>query len=91
MLKEGKSDTEIYDYYVAQFGARVLAAPRAEGFNLLGWVLPFVVLGLGAGVVVAAYRLLRSEDGQVSSGSDAERTVDPRVRERIRRELADLN
>ena len=90
-LEAGESDEEIYDFYIAQFGAQVLAAPRAEGFNLLGWILPFVVLGLGAGVVVAAYRRLRGEDGQVSPGSHAELTVDPRVRERIQRELADLD
>ncbi len=90
-LGAGESDEEIYDFYVAQFGAQVLAAPRAEGFNLLGWILPFVVLGVGAGVVVAAYRRLRGEDGQVSSGSHTERPVDPRVQERIQRELADLD
>ena len=90
-LEAGESDEEIYDFYVAQFGAQVLAAPRAEGFNLLGWIFPFVVLGLGAGVVVATYRRLRGEDGQDSSAPHPERTVDPRVRERIQRELADLD
>ena len=90
-LEGGESDEEIYDFYVAQFGAQVLAAPRAEGFNLLGWILPFVVLGLGAGVVVATYRRLRGGGVQVSSGSHVERTVDPRVQERIQRELADLD
>ena len=90
-LEAGESDEEIYDFYVAQFGAQVLAAPRAEGFNLLGWIMPFVALGLGAGVVVAAYRRLRGEVGQVSSDSQVERTVDPQVRARIQRELADLD
>ena len=90
-LEGGESDEEIYDFYVAQFGAQVLAAPRAEGFNLLGWILPFVVLGLGAGVVVATYWRLRGGGVQVSSGSHVERTVDPRVQERIQRELADLD
>ena len=91
MLQEGKSDDEIYEFYVAQFGAQVLAAPPAEGFNLLGWILPFVALGLGAGVVVAAYRRLRGVDAQTALGSQAERTLDPQLQERIQRELADLD
>ncbi len=90
-LEAGESDEEIYDFYIAQFGAQVLAAPRAEGFNLLGWILPFVALGLGAGVVVAAYRRLRGEESQVSPGLHGERTLDPQMRERIQRELADLD
>ena len=90
MLEESKSDEEIYEFYVAQFGAQVLAAPRAEGFNLLVWILPFVGLGLGGGVVVAAYRRLR-ENPKGLSESHAERMVDPRLQERIRKELADLD
>jgi len=91
MLQEGKADDEIYEFYVAQFGTQVLAAPPAEGFNLLGWILPFVALGLGAGVVVAAYRRLRGVDAQTALGSQAERTLDPQLQERIQRELADLD
>lgn len=33
-------------------GEPVLAAPVAEGFNLLAWVLPFVTLALGVAVVI---------------------------------------
>ena len=93
MLEEGRSDEEIYEFYVAQFGARVLAAPRAEGFNLLGWILPFVALGLGGGVVVAAYRRLREDPGgpRGPSESHAKRMADPQLRERIQKELADLD
>ena len=92
MLEEGKSDEGIYEFYVAQFGAQVLAAPRPEGFNLLGWVFPFVALGLGAGAVVAAYRRLLDPDrATASSGSHPETTVAPHLQERIRKELADLD
>ncbi len=91
MLESGKSDNEIYDFYVSQFGLQVLAAPRAEGFNLLGWILPFVALGLGAGAVVAAYRRLRGEETQAALGSQKKPPIDPMLQERIRREVADLD
>ena len=43
MVEAGKSRDEILDYYVAEYGERILAAPRAEGFNALatfccGWL-----------------------------------------------------
>jgi cytochrome c-type biogenesis protein CcmH len=53
----GYSAQEILDAFVGVYGERVLMAPPAEGFNLFGWVAPFVALGVG-GIAVAA--LLRS-------------------------------
>ena len=53
----GYSAQEILDAFVGVYGERVLMAPPAEGFNLFGWMAPFVALGIG-GVAVAA--LLRS-------------------------------
>lgn len=91
MLEEGKSDDQIYDFYVTQFGPSVLAAPRAEGFNLLGWVFPFVALALGGGVVVLAYRRLRIDPALPSRQSRERKVIDPEIKERIKRELADLD
>lgn len=53
----GYSAQEILDAFVGVYGERVLMAPPAEGFNLLGWIAPFVALAAG-GVVVGV--LLRS-------------------------------
>jgi cytochrome c-type biogenesis protein CcmH len=57
LVSGGYSAQEIIDAFVGVYGERVLMAPRASGFNLLGWVAPFAVLGGGA-ILVAA--LLRS-------------------------------
>lgn len=35
MLAAGKSEQKILEYYVANHGERILASPRARGFNLL--------------------------------------------------------
>lgn len=48
-LAEGENLESIKSYFVAQYGPQVLGEPPAEGFNLLAWILPFVVL-LGGGV-----------------------------------------
>jgi cytochrome c-type biogenesis protein CcmH len=47
-LEAGRTDEEIRQYFEAQYGERVLAAPRAEGFGLLMWVIPPTVVALGA-------------------------------------------
>lgn len=52
----GYSAQEIIEAFVGTYGERVLMAPRANGFNLLGWVAPFIALGGGAILVVAALR-----------------------------------
>jgi len=45
-LAAGWSDQQILDYFVAQYGERVLARPSTHGLNVLVWVIPpLLVLG----------------------------------------------
>ncbi len=87
LLSAGKSDEEVYQYYVAQFGAKVLAAPKAQGFNLLGWVFPFFILATGGAVVWAVYRKLRTVE---ANPAVAAATATPaRDRDRLEKMLRD--
>jgi len=56
LVSGGYSAQEIIEAFVGTYGERVLMAPPAKGFNLLGWVAPFIALGGGAVLVVAALR-----------------------------------
>jgi cytochrome c-type biogenesis protein CcmH len=56
LVSGGYSAQEILDAFVGVYGQRVLMAPPASGFNLLGWVAPFAALGGGALVVAALLR-----------------------------------
>ena len=38
-----KSDQQIFDSFVAKYGAMVLAAPTTHGFDLVAWIAPFAV------------------------------------------------
>jgi cytochrome c-type biogenesis protein CcmH len=60
MVEAGKSRDEIFDYYVAKYGERILAAPRAKGFNALAYILPWAALALGAGLLIVLLRKVRS-------------------------------
>ena len=45
------TDQVILDGFVKEYGATVLAAPTTEGFNIVAWVMPFVALVAGLGLV----------------------------------------
>jgi cytochrome c-type biogenesis protein CcmH len=55
-LAEGKSETEILQYFSDQFGPQVLADPPREGFGSLVWITPLLVVLVG---VVLFGRYLR--------------------------------
>jgi cytochrome c-type biogenesis protein CcmH len=55
-LAAGWTDQHILDYFVAQYGERVLARPSTHGLNVLVWVIPPLLL-LSGGVVL--WRFLR--------------------------------
>jgi cytochrome c-type biogenesis protein CcmH len=43
-LAEGWTEAQIKQYFVDQYGVRVLAAPPASGFNWLAYLLPALAL-----------------------------------------------
>jgi cytochrome c-type biogenesis protein CcmH len=56
MLTEGKTEDEILQHFVDQYGARVLAEPPKEGFFWLIYLLPPAVILVG---VVILFRSLK--------------------------------
>ena len=56
LVSGGYSAQEIIDAFVGVYGERVLMAPSASGFNLLGWIAPFAALGGGAILVAVLLR-----------------------------------
>jgi cytochrome c-type biogenesis protein CcmH len=56
LVSGGYSAQEIIDAFVGTYGERVLMAPSASGFNLLGWMAPFIALAGGATFVAIVLR-----------------------------------
>lgn len=56
LVAGGYSGREILDAFVSVYGPRVLMAPKKQGFDLAGWVMPFVALGAGTALVVTLLR-----------------------------------
>lgn len=55
-LLAGENEEQIRAYFVAQYGDRVLGAPPPEGFNLGAYLLPFLLLLAGGGVLFLTLR-----------------------------------
>lgn len=55
-LQGPDSDDLVLQRFVQEYGAVVLAAPTATGFNRVAWIAPFAALGLGILAVVVVVR-----------------------------------
>jgi cytochrome c-type biogenesis protein CcmH len=83
LVAEGKTKQQIKDELVAQYGDRVLATPKDEGFGLAAYLVPIalVLLALGAGLYfVPKWRQKRStgddaglDQGPALTDADARR------------------
>lgn len=51
MVNAGASDSEILASFVREYGQRILLKPPSEGFNLLGWLMPFIAIAAGLAFV----------------------------------------
>jgi cytochrome c-type biogenesis protein CcmH len=83
-LQQGKTPAQVLDYFAQRYGEWILLAPPKRGFNLVIWVLPFVLLPVGAAAVyLGARRWVRSSAAEASPA----RQPDSPYAERLQREL----
>jgi len=87
MIAEGRSDAEIREYFTDRYGTWVLLTPPRSGFNLAAYILPALVVLVGAvGLTLAARRWRRA-------AAIAETSLPPppsRHLERLERELEEI-
>jgi cytochrome c-type biogenesis protein CcmH len=90
LVAQGKGDNEILDSFVAQYGEKILASPRARGFNAIVYVLPLLVFLVAAGAVTVL--LIRWRRRPVSEVSPATAVpgapIDEALRTRLEEELS---
>jgi cytochrome c-type biogenesis protein CcmH/NrfF len=71
MIKRGMSREEILQSFRRKYGEKILSAPTTQGFNLLAWVMPYVMVG--AGVLLIGFAVSRWHRGEESSGTPPEK------------------
>lgn len=67
LVEGGYSAPEIIDAFVDTYGERVLMAPKKEGFNWAGYIVPFAALGGGAIAVAAVLKGMHARSEQVAA------------------------
>jgi cytochrome c-type biogenesis protein CcmH len=90
---QGKNADQIVAAFVAQYGEQVLMAPKPEGFNLAGYLVPGTLLLMGGALltvllrrrmrVTAAEQVTAPQEGTIPGAT-------PEELARLNRELADL-
>ena len=86
MVGDGKTKTEILDYYTDQYGERVLAVPKAEGFNIFAWIAPIVIFGLGLTII---FLYIRTSKNNLTPKVKADDTI--AYSDEIERDLSKLD
>jgi cytochrome c-type biogenesis protein CcmH len=85
-LAAGDRPDQVIAYFVDKYGEWILLSPPPAGFNLLVWVIPFA--GIAGGLVSLVFLMRRWSRRAGAAPEPAE--PDPEMRERIRREVAEL-
>ncbi|MCS7026352.1 MAG: cytochrome c-type biogenesis protein CcmH [Bryobacteraceae bacterium] len=88
MLAAGMSDQAIIDEFVRKEGLRALAVPPLEGFNLLGWVMPFVAIGIG---LAGIYLFIRRFHKPAVASAPTDAALLDKYHEQIEKDLAKLD
>lgn len=93
MLEAGKTYDDVIAYFVAKEGEVALSSPTKKGFNLVGYVMPFIaIIVAGSGVAVTASRWAKKgkAGGAPQSGQKPVEKVDDVMAEKLRKELEDF-
>ena len=93
-LARGETKEIILNRYVDEYGEKVLSAPTTEGFNLVAWVFPYVVLLVAGGIITVVIRRWShrvDDDIDIPSESESKSERSVADRGRLNRELEDID
>jgi cytochrome c-type biogenesis protein CcmH len=100
LFDQGKSAQQILDAFVGKYGEKVLMAPEARDFNLVGYLLPGAAITIGAAVLAwvigrrerrRSLMLAAAAAAPSMSGPSSSAQATPEELDRLRRELAEVD
>ena len=86
-LSQGENEAFILDYYVSIYGERILAVPKATGFNLFAWITPIIFAIFG--VLLLFKYLMTSEKDEKTILSETKDII--QYDEKIEKELRHMD
>ncbi len=91
LAAQDKTQQEILDAFVAQYGEMVLMAPLKEGFNIAAYVVPGIAISTAAAVILG---VLYRRTSRFASAAPSERgdfpDLDPEDTSKLEAELGNL-
>ncbi len=100
LYDQGKTAQQILDAFVVKYGEKVLMAPEARDFNLLGYLLPGAAITIGAVVLALvigrrerrkSLALVVAPGGPEAPSPAAGARATPEELDRLRRALAEVD
>jgi cytochrome c-type biogenesis protein CcmH len=76
-LGQGWGEQQIKDYFVAQYGDRVLAMPPAHGLNWLVYIIPPLAILAGIFIIYSAFRAWKKPLTAATTDQSAALPPDP--------------
>ncbi len=80
-LQNGESVDRIVESFVARYGAQVRSAPTMKGFDITAWIMPFVMLCLGA--VVVGWIAVKMARPRLQAAEAPVSVADPRIEKEL--------
>jgi cytochrome c-type biogenesis protein CcmH len=88
-LKQGKTQQEIVQAFVAKYGKVILAAPTTQGFDLAAWLTPFAALAFGLILIYFVIKVWIQRKPALA-GAPSTPAIPDTYRDQIEMELKDL-
>ena len=88
-LRQGKTQQEIVQAFVAKHGKVILAAPTTQGFDLAAWLTPFAALAFGLILIYFVIKVWIQRKPALA-GAPSTPAIPDTYREQIEKELKDL-
>jgi cytochrome c-type biogenesis protein CcmH len=89
-IAQGKTEDEIIDDLVAQYGTAVLAEPPKSGFDLTAWLVPGIAIIIAAIAIGFGLRRWRraGRTAEEKAATNGDEPLDSEERERLDSDLA---
>lgn len=90
MMKQGKSDWEIREWFVARYGDFVLYRPKVDSRTWLLWGLPLLLLPIGGYLLLVQIRRQRTASSESETEIKTEQAADAGLSEEEEQRLSEV-
>ena len=94
LIESGSTAQEVIDAFIAEYGELVLMAPKKEGFNIVGYVLPGMVITVVGAMMLwilsRKSRVARANNPVAGGALATDSDISAEDAKRLEAELADL-